>query len=168
VPEEFADELVDAMVAGALEYSHGTYASPDAFVAMWRTHPAFAADWTDDVDAYLRYELDGEPGAVRPVVSAAAVRADLDDLMRNDASREAIDRVRAPIRLLTAARGMHNDGSMLPGMFVDTFAATHPAAYVERIPDVNHYTVLLGGGNGPARVADAIMRDWSSARPASG
>jgi hypothetical protein len=43
-------------------------------------------------------------------------------------------------------------------MLIDSFAATHPGAYVERISDVNHYTVLLGGGLGPSRVAAAITR----------
>jgi hypothetical protein len=52
---------------------------------------------------------------------------------------------------------MRNDYAVLPGILVDAFASTHPAAYVERIPDANHYTVLLGGGIGPSRVAAAII-----------
>jgi hypothetical protein len=43
-------------------------------------------------------------------------------------------------------------------MVVEAFTAIHPSAYVERIPDVNHYTVLLGEGLGPSRVAAAIAR----------
>jgi hypothetical protein len=43
-------------------------------------------------------------------------------------------------------------------MLVQSFAATHPRAYVDRIADVNHYTMLLGGGVGPSRVAAAVLR----------
>ena len=168
VPSSFAqdaDELVDAMVDGALELARTTSPSADEFVALRRAHPAFADDWNDDVEAYVRYEMTGEPGAVTSSASETAVRADMVDLVRDERMRVAVDRVSAPLSLLTAPRGMRNDYAMLPGMLVDTFAATHPRAYVERVPDVNHYTVLLGGGVGPARVAAAITRGQE--RPAS-
>ncbi|MEA2282662.1 MAG: lipase [Solirubrobacteraceae bacterium] len=159
VPSPFdadADELVDAMVAGALEHARRTYASADDYAAEWRASPAFAADWNDDVDAYVRYQLTGEPGALRPAVSEAAVRADVEDLVHGEVARAAVDRVTAPLCLLTAPRGLHNDFPLLPSLLVEGFAATHPTASVERIPDVNHYTMLLGGGLGPSRVATAI------------
>jgi pimeloyl-ACP methyl ester carboxylesterase len=150
------EELVDAMVDAALEPVRTTFASADDYAGAWRAHPAFAGDWNDDVDAYVRYGLDGEPGAVRPAVCEAAVRADLADLVRGETARAAVDRVSAPISLLTAPRGLHNDVALLPTVLVETFAATHPDAYIERIPGVNHYTMLLGGGAGPSRVAAAI------------
>jgi pimeloyl-ACP methyl ester carboxylesterase len=156
--EQDADELVEVMVDAALEHARSTYASADEYVAAWRAHPALADDWNDDVDAYVRYDLTGEPGAMRSAVSEQAVRADIADLVHNDAAREAVYRARAPISLLTAQHGLHNDYALLPALLVDAFAATHPRAYVERIPDVNHYTMLLGGGAGPSRVAAAILR----------
>jgi pimeloyl-ACP methyl ester carboxylesterase len=161
VPSAFgpdADELIEAMVDAALEHGRTTYASADEYVDMWREHPAFADDWNDDVDAYARYDLTGEPGAMRSAVLEQAVRADIADMVRDEAARAAVDRTAAPISLLTAARGLHNDYALLPAMLVEAFAATHPRAYVERIPDVNHYTMLLGGGAGPSRVAAAILR----------
>jgi pimeloyl-ACP methyl ester carboxylesterase len=155
--EQDADELIDAMVYGALEHDRATYASADEYVAMVRTHPAFAGDWNADVDAYARYELTGEPGALRKAVSEAAVRADVDDLVHDELKRTAVDGLSVPMSLLTAPRGLHNDYALVPTMLVDAFAATHPRAHVERVPDVNHYTLLLGGGLGPARVAAAIV-----------
>jgi pimeloyl-ACP methyl ester carboxylesterase len=159
VPSSFgedADELLEAMVDAALEYARTTYASTEEYVAAWRVHPAFAGDWNDDADAYVRYSITGEPGAIRNVVSEAAVRADIADLLHDEVARAAVDRVSVPLSLLTAPRGLRNDYAVLPQMFVDAFAGTHPAAHVERVPDVNHYTVLLGGGLGPSRVAAAI------------
>jgi pimeloyl-ACP methyl ester carboxylesterase len=159
VPSSFgedADEIIEPMVDAALEHARPTYASADEYVAAWRAHPAFADDWTDDVDRYARYDVAGEPGAVRSVVSEAAVRADIVDLTLDERARTGVERVDAPITLLTAPRGLRNDYALLPKMLVDAFAATHPRAMVERIPDVNHYTVLLGGRGGPVRVAAAI------------
>jgi lipase len=156
--EADADELVEAMLDAALEYARTTYRSAEEYVDSWRTHPAFADDWNDDVDAYVRYELTGEPGAMRRALSERAVRADIVDLVHDETARGAVDRVRAPLSLLTAPRGLRNDYPMLPAMLVEAFTATHPHAHVERIPDVNHYTVLLGDGDGagPPRVAAAI------------
>jgi hypothetical protein len=144
------------MVDGALEHGRSTYASADEYVAAWRAHPAFAGDWNDDVDAYARYDLTGEPGRLWSAVSEAAVRADVVDLVHDEVARAAVDRVSAPMRLLTAPRGLHNDYAMIPEILVEAFASTHPHAPVERVPDVNHYTILLGGGVGPSRVAAAI------------
>jgi hypothetical protein len=76
--------------------------------------------------------------------------------MHDDLERTAVDGISAPISLLTAPRGLHDDYAVVPAFLVEAFAATHPGAYVEQIPDVNHYTMLLGGGLGPARVAAAI------------
>jgi lipase len=155
--EQDADELVDAMVDNVLEYARTKFASADEYVAAWRAHPAVAGDWNDDVEAYVRYDLCGGPGPIASAASEVAVRADMVDLVRDEVARTAVDRVKAPLSLLTVPRGMRNDYAVLPGILVDAFASTHPAAYVERIPDANHYTVLLGGGIGPSRVAAAII-----------
>jgi lipase len=155
--EQDADELIEVMVDAALEHARMTCASTDEYVAAWREHPAFAGDWNDDVEAYVRYNMTGEPGTIRSAVSEAAVRADVEDLVRDEVARAAVDRVSAPMSLLTAPRGLRNQFPLLPRLLVDVFAATHPSAHVERIPDVNHYTMLLGGGAGPARVAAAAI-----------
>jgi pimeloyl-ACP methyl ester carboxylesterase len=151
------DEMLEAMIESALERSAMTYESVDEYVESWRTHPAFARDWDDDVDAYSRYEAAGEPGHVRLVMSEAAVRADLTDLTYQPRALTAIERVDVPIRLLRAARGMHDDVfPMLPRPIVEAFLTVQPDARVDEVPDVNHYTIALGAGPGPRAVASAI------------
>jgi lipase len=164
--EQDADELVEVMVDAALERARMTFATADEYVAAWREHPAFAGEWNDDVEAYVRYNMTGEPGTIRSAISEAAVHADVVDLVRDEVARAAVNRVSAPMSLLTAPRGLRNDYPLLPGLLVDVFAATHPRAAVERIPDVNHYTMLLGGGVGPARVAAAAVSTAGRATPA--
>jgi hypothetical protein len=52
---------------------------------------------------------------------------------------------------------MFDDDPLLPRPILDSFRATHPDASVEELPDVNHYTVAMGAGAGPRKVADALV-----------
>jgi len=67
-----------------------------------RAHPAFAHAWDDDIDAYARYDIVEDGHGARCAASAAAVRADSSDMILDDATRTALDRVRAPVQLLRA------------------------------------------------------------------
>jgi lipase len=155
-PREMEDELIEAMVEAALGPAR-TFASVEEHVAQWREHPAFAADFNDDVEAYARADVAGANGTLHAAASVVAVRDDVADLVRNEAARTAIDRVRAPISLLHAG-GTQHQPPMVPRMLVDAFVGVHPHARVEAVPEANHYTLVLGAGPGPARVA-AALRD---------
>jgi lipase len=133
-----------------------TFESVDEYVGLWREHPALIHQWNDDVDAYARYDVAGEPGAMRCVVSEAAVAADCADLVLDETTRTAVDRVRAPLYLARAPRGLFDDDPLLPGPLVDAFVAAHPDARIEDIAGVNHYTLAFGAGSGPRRVAAVI------------
>jgi lipase len=131
--------------------------SADEYVAGWRTHPAFAQAWDDDVDAYARYEMADDGQGVRCVVSEEAVMADTFDLLFDGVTRKAITSVGTPIRLLRAARGpLDDDSAVIPRDYLEAFAADHPQLRVEHVPDTNHYTLVMGTSPGPSRVAAAI------------
>jgi lipase len=133
-------------------------ASADEYVAEWRAHPAFAEAWDDDVDAYARYDMTDDGGRPRCVVRPEAVMADSFDLLFDGVTRKAITQVRTPIRVLRAARGpLDDDRPVIPHEYLDAFAADHAHVDVEHVPDTNHYTIVLGKGPGPARVAAAIQ-----------
>jgi hypothetical protein len=74
----------------------------------------------------------------------------------DDATRNAADRVRAPMRLLRAERGLFDDDPVIPAEALRGFAATRPWVRVDQVADVNHYTLVMGGGPGPRKVADVI------------
>jgi pimeloyl-ACP methyl ester carboxylesterase len=157
MPGQDLDEMLESMIDTTLLRSEMTFESVDDYAESWRVHPAFAQAWDDDVDAYSRYEAAGDDGNVRLVMSEAAVRADLTDLTYQARAVAAIERVDAPIRLLRAPRGMHDDMfAQLPRPIVDAFLAAQPDARVDEVPDVNHYTIALGAGPGPRAVASAI------------
>jgi lipase len=151
------DEAREAAAAGAAHRMDGPVASANDYVAHWRAHPAFARAWNDDVEAYVRYDMADDGRGARCVVSEEAVMADSFDLMLDGTTRTAVRRVRAPVRLLHAERGVFDDDHpVLPPSTLDALVAARPQTCVERVADVNHYTLLLGTGAGPARAAAAI------------
>jgi lipase len=155
------DEVLDATLGPAIARLRMTFESPEAYVAFWQKHPSFAGGWTDDLDAYVRYDLAGEPGAMRSVVSEAAVRADGRALLVDDTTRTAAERVGAPLAVVRAPRGLLNDENVLiPDAVLEAFAAKVPHARTELVPEVNHYTLVMGDGAG--KVADAIEQAIST------
>jgi pimeloyl-ACP methyl ester carboxylesterase len=143
--------------------------SPEEYVASWRAHSAFRRAWNDDVEAYVRHDMVRDGRGVRCMVRKEAVMADTFDLMFDNTTRTSIVRVRAPIRLLSAPRGPHDDDRpFVPREQLDAFATDHPHVSIEHVPETNHYTLLLGDSPGPARVAAAIssaVRDADRIHP---
>jgi pimeloyl-ACP methyl ester carboxylesterase len=137
-----------------------TFPTADSYVAGWRAHPAFAEAWNDDVEVYARYDLVEENNTARCVASKDAVRADSTEMVLDDATRLALDRVPAngPVQVLRAERGLFDDKDdpLIPADLLHAFAAGHPDVRIEEVAGVNHYTLVMGDSPGPARVAAAI------------
>jgi pimeloyl-ACP methyl ester carboxylesterase len=157
-PEEDPETILEKVVGPAIARLHMTFASREDYVAQWRLHPALSDAWNGDVELYAGYDVTGEPGAVRCVVSEDAVRTDSVDLLDEEAARAALDGTRAPVHLLRAQRGFRNedDRPFISDEALQAFAAAYPDARVEAVAGVNHYTLTLGESPGPARVAGAI------------
>jgi lipase len=168
-------DMLESAVANAVMRLGITFASVDHYVEGWRAHPAFADAWDDDIDAYARYDLVQDGHLARCAASAAAVRADSKDMVLDDVTRTALDRVRAPVQLLRAERGLFDADPLIPDDALHAFAASHPSVRVEEVADVNHYTLLMGHSPGPRRVVAAIdswlpgsngRSEWPSSRGA--
>jgi pimeloyl-ACP methyl ester carboxylesterase len=156
------NDVVQAVVGPSLARLGVTFARADDYLQMWRLHPAFSGPWDDDVEAYLSYDMvdahdDARPEAVRSATSASAVRTDGLELLMDEPTRTALQSVAAPVRLLVAERGvLDDDNPLLPGDLVAEFSAARPDAHVEMVTDTNHYSILLGPGDGARAVAGAI------------
>jgi lipase len=156
------DELLAESLGPALERLGRIFETREDYVQMWRRHPAFANSWNADVEAYVEYDLAPapqaeSPAAVRSVVSPDAAWTDGRELLVDEPTRTVADRVRAPLRLLRAPRGLlDDDRPMIPPQVLDEFLTAHPDADAETVPDTNHYTILLGKGPGPSRVVEAL------------
>jgi lipase len=154
-PESDREAVLRTVIEQATARLEMTFATVEEYLDLWRAHPAMLNQWNDDVDAYARHDLVGEPGALRCAVSKAAVAVDCRDLMYDEPTRTALDRMQAPLHLVRAEHGLFNDDPVLPGPIVDTFVAAHPDAKVELVGGANHYTLVFAPP-GPRRVAAAI------------
>jgi pimeloyl-ACP methyl ester carboxylesterase len=167
VPKGDPAQVIEQAFGAAIGRLRMTFGSADEYVARWRSHPAFSRvfqpgfmpAWDEDLETYARYDVAGEPGAVRCVVSESAVMADSEEMLLDESTRTALDHVRLPLVLLRASRGVNGyDRPLIPRHQVFRFAADHPGAYVQDVWGVNHYTLVLGPSLGSLRVATALER----------
>jgi lipase len=133
-----------------LQTSYGREGYRDWF----RGHPAFARDWTPEVEEYADYDLPEDPG--RPSADPVAVEADQLDMLESTAFAEAVEHPGHPRSFLHALRGFADDPpGLYPQATVDAYAARWPDLHVRAVPDVNHYTIVLSR-RGAAAVAEAV------------
>ena len=164
-PPDDPDEMMRSAVGNAIMRLGITFSSTGAYVAAWRSHPAFADTWNEDVEAYVEYDLVQDGTQVRCVASPAAVRADSAQMVLDDLTRTALDRVPPdiPVHVLRAERGLFddNDTPLISAADLQEFTAGHPGVRVDAIPGVNHYTLVMGDSPGPGMVAAAIAEACS-------
>jgi len=151
------DATTDALLGPAIERLRMTFASTDQYLDHWRDHPALAEAWNDEVEAYLRYDLTGPPGALRSKVNEEAVRADArDTIVGAGALDAALRAVTCPIHLLRATRNLMNAlPPLLPDEAVEPWKTALPNLVDEVVPDTNHYSIVFGD-RGRAAVVAAI------------
>jgi lipase len=138
------DAALDATLGPAMARLRQTYPDTEAYLDFWRAHPALAAHWTADVEAYARYDLTGEEGRLRSRVAEDAVRADSRDVLAEKPFADALGRLTRPTPLLTAPAGFFGaPPGVLPPELVAVWQERVPALRPQTIPGVNHYTILF-------------------------
>ena len=150
------EQTIKAVLGPALARLDMRFESIEAYRAFWQAHPAFQdpGAWNPEVQDYIDYDLVGEAPQLRSRVRAEPVMADAYALMEPDMVT-LVDRVAAPMLLLTAPRGLLNQPEpLLPEAVVADKVAHLPQLKHEEIGDTNHYTIVTGDGR--ARTAAAI------------
>lgn len=147
-----------ALLGPAAKRLSMTFDSRAAYREFWRAHPAFAADWSADVEAYVDYDLDGDEPLLRPSTRLDAVAQNITELNGDGGYLAALTGLTLPIDFLRAPRGLLDEPDALYSpVVVSEFAALIPSLTVHAIDDVNHYTIILSE-HGAAQVA-AIVQD---------
>ncbi len=149
------DRDAERVLGPALKRLRMEFESREAYRDFWKQHPAVMGSWSPAVQAYVDYDLDGEPGSYQSKVAERAVRGDYHDMDLNPDVRGAAEQVRCPMLFLRAPRGMQNEPS---GLYTpeDVQAALRriPSLEAADIAGCNHYTIMLA--EGASRVADHI------------
>jgi pimeloyl-ACP methyl ester carboxylesterase len=143
-PDADPDAVLQATLGPAIARLGRTFATDEEYLEVFRAHPAFT-EWNPDMEAYLRYDLEGEPGTLRSRVVGAAVRQDGREILTRVADFAAAwDTLSLPTLLLMAAKGIFGQP---PGLLAADAVAdarrSRPDIPVETIADANHYTLLL-------------------------
>jgi pimeloyl-ACP methyl ester carboxylesterase len=139
------DEVLERVIGPAMARLRMTFASREEYLAFWRGHPALAAAWSPQIEAYALRDLAGD----RSSCNIEAIREDAKDTLVHEETTTAYRSVTVPISLLRAERGMLDEPTGLYGHFPVEGIAN------EMVPGVNHYTVVASP-DGAAVVADRI------------
>jgi pimeloyl-ACP methyl ester carboxylesterase len=138
------DALLDATLGPAMARLGQTFAGTEAYLDFWRAHPALAGHWTPDVEAYIRYDLIGEPGQLRSRAVEEAIRADGREVLAEKPFADALSRLTKPTPLLTAPAGLFGQPpALLPAELIAAWQERVPALRPQTVPDTNHYTIMF-------------------------
>jgi pimeloyl-ACP methyl ester carboxylesterase len=150
------DALLDTTLGPAIARLGQTFPSTEAYLDFWRAHPALAGHWTPDVEAYVRYDLTGEPGQLRSRATEDAVRADGRDVLAEKPFADALARLTKPTPLLTAPAGMFGaPPPLISPEAVAGWTGRVPALRPQVVPETNHYTIMFAK-EGAAAVSQAL------------
>jgi lipase len=161
----------ESVIGPALDRLDTTFASPEAYLDHWRSHPAFAGDaWNDVAEAHFRYDLvrddgstpDGDAEGWRSGVSKAAVLEDGAGPLQDPAVATALGRVSTPTTLLWAPRRfLDQTPELFPPEVVEATTGELDHVSTELVENTNHYSVLFsepGARQIAAAVAAALER----------
>jgi len=141
------DAALHAIIGPAMTRLSMTFDSLDDYSAYFRQNPALGRYWIPEMADYVARDFTGSGSSCL----LEAVRADTRDMLTAAAPAGGFPLLWAPRGLRDEERGLYS-------------AADVAGRDAELVPDVNHYTILLGAG--AAHVAKRIseMADPRSTR----
>ncbi len=138
------DAVLDATLGPAIARLNQTFPDTEAYLDFWRAHPALADHWSADIEAYVRYDLIGDSGALRSRAVGEAVRTDGREVLAEKPFANALSRLTRPTPLLTAPAGMFGaPPGLFPSEAVAVWQERSPQLRPQVVPEVNHYTILF-------------------------
>lgn len=140
----------------AMQRLRMTFPTRAAYLDFWRPHPALSADWSEAIEAYLDYDLVGAEPKLHSSVVVDAVLQDFAEQFTEPPGGNLLGAYEGPARILVVDKGLLGQP---PGIYppeeLARWAAAVPSLSIERVPDLNHYTLVLRP-DGAERVAAAI------------
>lgn len=154
------ERLVAAILGPTAARLEMRFADVGEYLAFWRDHPAFVADWTPELERYLEYDLVPEGDRLRPATSLATVTEDTVDLNGGTALLDALAALQHPTEFLTVPLGLQGEA---PGLYaaghLEQILPAYPLVRHERWSGLNHYTVVMNrvGAAGVANRITALL-----------
>ena len=139
----------------------------DEYLQYWRNHPALAKFWDEDIEAFVNSDYVQDENGVRCVANLDALMTDVQDLIFDGRTWHAVSEAGVPVRLMRAERGFYDDDPLMPQSELEQFLRDNPHVAVETVPDVNHFTIVLGAGHGLHRVVATLVELAAGTSPQS-
>ena len=146
-PQDRLDELLGA----AITRLGRVWTDRVAYRSRWTEHPAFRDLMTPEVERYALSDLIECDGGFRSRVDERGVRIDGTELLVDPELRTMLARSRGA-RIVLAETGPDTGPPLVDDATVDAL----PQHHWRRVPDTNHYSVLLGEP-GAAAVAEELL-----------
>ena len=148
-PADLAPEqLVQAILGPTAQRLSMTFESVSAYLDFWRAHPAIGPAWSSEVATYFAYDLVPTEGGLRSATSLTTTTEDTIDMNTGSALPEALEalgRCDKPVVFVSVPRGLQNE---TPGLYAPEYLeralAKCPVVRHGPLPDLNHYTVVMG------------------------
>ncbi len=137
------EQLMHAVVGPAIQRLDMHFASLQDYRDFWRSHPAFADDWSVYVERYVDYDLIGAPPTLSSGVNKDAVLSDAESQLTTDIVPKALEMLQQPVWFLRASRGMLNGDPLYTEAVVAEFGNRLPIFQYSTVADVNHYTIVI-------------------------
>lgn len=139
------EQLVQVILGPVAERLSQRWPTVEAYTDdFWRGHPAFADDWSDELEAYIAYDLVPDGGALRSATSYRIMAEDTVDMNTGTALPDALAALSKPTLFITVPRGLQNE---TPGLYapahLQKLLGTFPQVRHVRLDDLNHYTVVM-------------------------
>ncbi|TQO19005.1 pimeloyl-ACP methyl ester carboxylesterase [Rhodoglobus vestalii] len=158
------EELPQVILGPAAERLSMTFADRESYQKFWRSHPAFADEFTDAVRDYVDYDLVGSEPYLHPASNLAAVSCDAVQLSGDEHYLSALQDLTVPVHFIRAPRGLLNQ---LPALYSpeqrNRWRSELPNVTFHEAANVNHYTITLTP-RGADRVA-GVMDELLTSRP---
>lgn len=154
-PEVDPDEVIDAVVGPSLQRLVIDFDDEEAYFDHWKGHPAFIEHWDDSMRPALAHEIVRDGNGCKVRANPEAIQVSAREITVGKEANQAGARLTVPTHLIVVEKGtLDRPPGMIPLQVAEEAAAANPHLTIEYLPDLNHYTLVLGKG-APA-VAAAI------------
>jgi pimeloyl-ACP methyl ester carboxylesterase len=144
-PEGIAPpDLPEALIGPAAQRLSMQFESLETYRDFWRLHPAFASDWSESVERYVDYDLDGNAPNLTPSAVIEAITQDSLQLAGDTGYFDSLAALPMPVHFVRAPRDLMNE---LPGLYseetVTQWVRRMPQLLTHEVEGVNHYTIVM-------------------------
>jgi lipase len=155
---ESARQAFESGLSKRIAQLRQTYPSREAYRDFWRSQPQFPPEeWSPWIEAFLDYELGGEPPRLQPKASAEGVRVDLAEGLKTREITQRLEAIRVPVVMLRAEAGfLPGQPPLYPEPAMAEMRRYLPGLEVHTIQGTTHYTIVLGK-RGASALADLIV-----------